>query len=145
MSMARLKMTTPPSPARVTVDPNSVSRRDPALSVVPFEGAPAVYPGDIVIAVQPDDDGTAGEAPAVVESVDFQAGIMRLRVDWSRFRVVQSVLTSLLGTANAAGSELEFRMWTTTAADVAVMPKTSVSASPDAIWAYTPAGRETTR
>jgi hypothetical protein len=73
-------------PARVVVDPNSVSRRDPTLSVATFGDADRVpEPGEIATAVQPDVDDVDYVGVARVEAIDRDHGLIYLRVDWNSF------------------------------------------------------------
>lgn len=68
---------------RIEVDPNSISRRNPAWSVADLpDPAPAV--GDLVRAVQPDDGGMVLTHLATVVNVNTEYGLLYLEVDWSR-------------------------------------------------------------
>ena len=85
------------APARVIVDPNSVSRRDAALSVVPQRNAERpVVRGDFVWAIQPDDDGYEGVAPARVDDIDNARDLLFLRVDWEKFAIRPSLPRNLV-------------------------------------------------
>lgn len=72
---------------RVTVDPNSASRRDPDLVVMDITDADGpIKTGDFVVAVQPDDDAECDfVGSAVVSHVDDEHGLIYLHVDWSSF------------------------------------------------------------
>lgn len=74
-------------PARVVVDPNSASRRDPDLVLARIEDADReVQEGDFVIAVEPDDDGGPDfVGSACVSHVDAAHGLIYLHVDWASF------------------------------------------------------------
>lgn len=72
--------------ACVIVDPNRMSRSHPELTAVGFEDADrAVEVGEIVLAVQPDDDGSAFVGLATVERIDTDHMLIYLLVDWSSF------------------------------------------------------------
>lgn len=79
-------------PARIVVDPNSVDRDDPTLTVASLAEADRVPSvGDFVTARQPDDDGSDFVGGARVVSVNPAAGLVYLRVDWPSFREIPSV------------------------------------------------------
>lgn len=72
---------------RIIVDPNAASRRDPDLTPALFKDADWVpATGDVVVAHQPDADGSDFVGTATVDTVD--AGLIYLRVDWDSFKDV---------------------------------------------------------
>lgn len=73
-------------PARVVVDPNSVSLVHPGKTVADSSDASRpVRPGERVVAVQPDDTGRDYVGDAVVVDVDSTHGVIYLEVDWDSF------------------------------------------------------------
>lgn len=81
-----VRVTSTRGPARVVVDPNSFVPGDSSLSFARFADAdrlPAV--GDIVWAIQPDDDGTEGIAPGHVVDILPDTELLVLRVIWTSF------------------------------------------------------------
>jgi hypothetical protein len=73
-------------PARIIVDPNSVSRRHPDLTAAAFDDADRIpQVGEFVFAVQPDPDGADYLGSAHVEFVDTNHQLVYLRVDWASF------------------------------------------------------------
>ena len=73
-------------PARIIVDPNSVSRRDPNLTAATFDDADRIPDvGEFVFAVQPDEDGASYIGSAHVAAVEEQYQLIYLRVDWASF------------------------------------------------------------
>ena len=79
---------------RVTVDPNGVVANDPRLSAAFFEDAsrlPSV--GEVVLAVQDEDQDRDFIGTAVVERIDYANRLIYLRVDWRSF-VVEGAMTS---------------------------------------------------
>lgn len=75
----------------VVVDPNSISRRDPRLSLVRREDAPLLRKGQPFYAIQTGEDGELeGRALAWVESVDEVHGLVLVEIDWSTFRLAEN-------------------------------------------------------
>lgn len=89
--------------ARLIVDPNRVSRSNPDLSSVGFEDADRIPDvGDQVLAVQPDEDGSAYVGRATVERIDLEHRLIFVRVDWESFadeQVYAPVSVGMQGTA----------------------------------------------
>lgn len=72
---------------RVTVNPNRVSRKNPAWTVVGFEEVgEQLTVGERVVAVQPDPDGNF-VTTAQVERLDADNHLAFLSVDWASFAV----------------------------------------------------------
>jgi hypothetical protein len=73
--------------ARVIVDPNSSSRRDPSLSVARFADADRVpRVGETVVASQPDEDGSDFAGVATVVEINREHELIYLRVNWASFQ-----------------------------------------------------------
>ncbi|WP_248240281.1 hypothetical protein [Microbacterium kunmingense] len=76
---------------RVPVNPNRVSRRNPSWAVVGFEEVSEVpHVGELVTAMQPDDDGDF-LSTGRVEHVDYGNRLIFLSVDWDGFSTHASV------------------------------------------------------
>jgi hypothetical protein len=85
-------------PARVIVDPNSVVPGEPTLTAARLADADRLpLVGEIVVASQPDTDGSDFAGTAEVVDVDTDYGLIMLRVDWSSFRDVPAPSSSLAG------------------------------------------------
>jgi hypothetical protein len=79
------------APARVIVDPNSVVRQDPSLTAARFADADRVPRiGEVVIARQPDEDGSDFIGSARVVDINRTYKLIYLRVDWHSFREAAS-------------------------------------------------------
>jgi len=83
MSTSRFNITLP---ARVVVDPNGAARGDASLSVALLEDADRIPKvGELVFAVQPEDDEPDYISSAIVKEIDHAKGLIYLAVDWAGF------------------------------------------------------------
>ncbi len=80
---------------RVTVNPNRVTRKNPAWTVVGMEELDRpLSVGDKVIADQPDDEG-GYVSTAVVEEINEEYSLVYLSVDWAGFHVEAAAPASM--------------------------------------------------
>lgn len=84
-------------PARVIVDPNSVVRGEPGLTAARFDDADRVpHVGEIVVASQPDSDGSDFIGSARVVRVNTEYRLIFLSVDWASYSISASSRLGLL-------------------------------------------------